>query len=71
MTASQLASAVRLLFGAQVVIVGAAGALIVTVKLQLWPLPVQVTGVDPAGKVEPDAGSQVTFPQSPVLVGGG
>lgn len=47
--------------------------LTVTVKLQLPPGPpaeaVHVTVVTPVGKKEPEAGEQVTVPQSPLVVG--
>ena len=70
MAASQSAFAVRVLSVAQAVIVGAAGAFTVTVKVQLGPwLLVQVTVVVPPWNVEPDAGLQVTVPQFPLVVG--
>jgi hypothetical protein len=60
----------RVLFVAQVVIVGAAGASTVTVKSQIAPsLPVQVTTVVPTVNVDPDAGVHVTVPQVPLVVG--
>ena len=60
------------LFEAQAVIVGGADAVTVTVKLQLGPpLTVQVTGVEPTGNVEPDAGVHVTVPQGPLIEGAG
>ena len=72
MTASQFASTVIVLFEAQVVIVGAAGAITVTVKPQVSPsIVVQVTMVLPAGKLVPDGGSQVTVLQVPLVVGAG
>ena len=70
MAASQSEFAVTVLSVAQVVIVGAAEATTVTVKLQLGPwLLLQVTGVVPTLNVDPDAGLQVTVPQLPVVVG--
>ena len=67
--ASQLPLADRVLFAAQVVIVGAADVT-VTLKLQLPPCELlQVTEVVPTGKVEPDAGVQETVPQFPLVVG--
>jgi hypothetical protein len=70
MTPSQFAFTVTDLFEAQVVIVGALGATTVTVKPQVAPsLLVQLTTVLPTGKVEPEAGVQVTVPQLPEVVG--
>jgi hypothetical protein len=70
MAASQFASTEMVLFEAQVVIIGGAGAETVTVKLQLGPsLLVQVTAVEPATKVEPEGGVQVTVPQLPLVAG--
>ena len=70
MAASQLAVTCRVLFDAQVVMIGAAGALTVTVKLQSGPwLLVQTTVVVPTGNVEPDGGLHVTVPQEPPVVG--
>jgi hypothetical protein len=47
-------------------------SLTVTVKLQLGPAEVvQVTVVTPLSNVDPEAGVQVTVPQSPVAVGAG
>jgi hypothetical protein len=71
MAASQFALTATVLFEAQVVIVGADAGFTVTlnVQLELWLL--QVTTVVPAGKVEPEAGLQVTVPQSPFVVGSG
>jgi hypothetical protein len=44
--------------------------LTVTVNMQVDPaLDVQVTVVVPTGKNDPEAGEQVTVPQSPVVVG--
>jgi hypothetical protein len=63
---------VRVLFEAQVVIVGGDAGFTVTVKEQLGPwLLEQVTTVAPTGNVEPDAGLQDTVPQLLVSVGGG
>lgn len=70
MAASQIAFTDTVLFVAQVVIVGAAGAVIVTVKSQSGPaVLVQVTRVVPTVKVEPDGGSHDTVPQVPLVVG--
>lgn len=70
MVAEQSAVTRMVLFDAQVVMVGAAAAMTVTVKSQLGPwLLVQVTGVVPTGNVEPDGGLQVTVPQDPVVEG--
>jgi hypothetical protein len=72
MAASQFESAVTVLSVAQVVIVGAAEAITVTVKPQLGPwVLVQVTGVVPTAKVECDGGLHVTVPQLPPVVGAG
>jgi hypothetical protein len=72
MMASQLASTETSLFEAQVVMVGGAGAMTVTVKLQPGPwLLVQFTTVVPTGKVAPDDGLHVTVPQEPLVAGGG
>ena len=47
-------------------------SLTVTVKEQLGPPATeQFTVVVPLGKVEPEAGVQVTVPQVPVVVGAG
>ena len=70
MTASQFEFAVRILSVAQVVMCGAAAAVTVTVKSHCGPvLLVQVTSVLPDGNEEPEAGTQVTVPQSPLVVG--
>jgi len=70
MAASQFAFTERVLFEAQAVIVGGDDATTVTVKLQVGPwLLVQVTAVAPAWNVEPDGGSHVTVPQSPLVAG--
>ena len=70
-TASQSAFAVMVLFEAHVVIVGAPAARTVTVNPQVSPVPEQVTAVLPTGKAEPDAGTHVTVPQVPLVVGAG
>src|SRR4030095_9138111 len=58
-------------FGGQVM-VGGWVSLTVTVKVHIGPaVVVQVTVVVPTGKNEPDAGLQLTVPQSPVVVGAG
>ena len=68
--ASQSAFTAIVRLEAQAVIVGGADATTVTVKLQFGPwLLVQVTAVAPAWNVEPDGGSHVTVPQSPLVVG--
>src|SRR5713101_475794 len=52
-------------------IFGASLSRTVTLKLQLAPLlSVQVTGVVPTGKNDPEAGLQVTGPHIPLVVGG-
>ena len=54
------------------VIVGGCMSATVTVKLQLGPAAVvHVTVVVPTGKVAPEAGTQVTVPHVPVVVGAG
>ena len=51
-------------------IVGTSVSLTVTVNEQLGPATVvQLTVVVPFGKVEPEAGIQVTVPHEPVVVG--
>lgn len=51
---------------------GGMSSVTVTVKLQLGPTDaMQVTVVVPTGNVDPEAGLQMTVPQSPVVVGGG
>ena len=53
-------------------IVGACVSLTVIVKVQDGPAcVVQVTVVVPFGKVEPEAGAQVTVPHEPPTVGAG
>jgi hypothetical protein len=70
MVPSQFAFTETVLFAAQAVIVGGAGATTVTVKPQVGPwLLVQVTWVVPEWNVEPDGGSHVTVPQLPVVDG--
>jgi hypothetical protein len=54
------------------VIVGGCVSFTVTVNEQLGPAEaVHVTVVVPFGKNEPDAGTQVTFPHKPEVVGAG
>jgi hypothetical protein len=59
-----------LLFVAQVVITGGLAGTTVTVNSQPAPVElVQVTTVDPTGNTDPEAGEQLTVPQSPLVVG--
>jgi len=71
MAASQFSFTDRVLLEAQVVIVGGAAARTVTANMQLSPVPEQVTVDVPTANVEPDAGTQVTVPQVPLVVGSG
>jgi hypothetical protein len=69
-TPSQLAFTGIVLFEGQLVTVGAADAITVTVKSQLDPsVLLQVTMVVPAGNADPDAGVQVTVPHEPLVEG--
>src|SRR6476620_3608601 len=76
MTPSQSAFTGTALFVAQVVIVGAAGAITITAKSQFGPrLLVQVTSVTPTGKLSPEWRTtlfwslQVTVPQVLLVLG--
>ena len=70
MTAPQVPEIV--LLDAQVVIVGGAAAVTVTVKSQPGPsVLVQDTVLVPTWNVEPDAGLHETVPQFPLVVGTG
>jgi hypothetical protein len=70
MAATQAPFAEIVLSVAQVVIAGALGGRTLTVNWQSAPaVLVHVTIVMPTLKLEPDAGVQVTVPQSPLVVG--
>jgi hypothetical protein len=55
---------------AQVVITGGLAGTTVTANSQPAPVElVQLTTVDPTGNTDPEAGEQLTVPQSPLVVG--